>query len=153
MIRLERVTDGLPAGFEIMRQEARAEDHGMLDTLAADWASGRTRFTRDGEALLAAWVDDILAGIGGLTIEPAIPGAFRMRRFYIRAANRRSGVARRLAAALLDGLEGKARVVTVNAAAGSEFFWEALGFVPDRRDGRTHILNRGLWPGMPGRGQ
>ena len=26
------------------------------------------------------------------------------------------------------------------AAGGSEPFWEALGFIPDRRDGHTHIL-------------
>ena len=47
---------------------------------------------------------------------------------------------RQLALALLQGVAGTSRVVTCNAAAGSEKFWEALGFAPDRRDGRTHIL-------------
>jgi hypothetical protein len=32
--------------------------------------------------------------------------------------------------------------VTVNAADGSEHFWEALGFTPDRVRGHTHILRR-----------
>jgi GNAT superfamily N-acetyltransferase len=140
MIRLQRATHALPADIETLRAEARGEGFRMLDRLARDWASGETRFDRDGEALLVAYSNDVVAGVGGLTVEAAIIGAFRMRRFYIRAAFRRSGVARRLAAALLG--QCSAAWVTVNAAPGSEPFWEALGFAPDERDGRTHILGR-----------
>jgi GNAT superfamily N-acetyltransferase len=139
-IRLERVIDALPAGFEALRAEARAEGHGMLDTLAAEWSSGAMRFNRPGEMLLASYVDDALAGIGGLTREPAIPGALRMRRFYVALAYRRYGVGRALADALLR--QTTARTITSNAAAGSEAFWEALGFVPDWHDGRTHLHAR-----------
>jgi MazG family protein len=139
-LRLESVIDALPAEFEAMREEARAEGHRMLDALATEWASGVQRFDRQGEALIAAYMDGALAGIGGITLEPAIPGALRMRRFYIRAPFRRSGVARKLATVLLE--PHAAKRLTANAAAGSEAFWEALGFVPDRRDGRTHIRTR-----------
>jgi GNAT superfamily N-acetyltransferase len=138
MIRLERVTDALPSGLDAMRTEARAENHNMLDRLAREWEAGETRFDRPGEALYAAYVDEVLAGIGGLTVETAIPGAYRMRRFYVRAPYRRASIAQRLALALLDGIPG--HTVTVNAAAGSESFWEALGFLPDRRDGFTHVF-------------
>jgi GNAT superfamily N-acetyltransferase len=138
MIRLQRVIHALPADFETLQSEARGEGFRMLDRLARDWASGETRFDRDGEALLVAYSNDVLAGVGGLTVEPAIAGAFRMRRFYVRAAFRRTGVARRLAAALLG--QCSAACVTINTAGGSEPFWEALGFAPDERDGRTHIL-------------
>jgi GNAT superfamily N-acetyltransferase len=140
MIRLERVTDALPAEFEMLRAEAGREGHRMLDTLAAEWASGATSFDRPGEALLAAYAGDVLAGVGGLTLEPAIPGALRMRRFYVRAAYRRCGAGLMLADALLDLPRRNGRTVTANAAAGSEAFWEALGFTPDARDGHTHIL-------------
>jgi GNAT superfamily N-acetyltransferase len=139
MTRLVRVTDALPEGFSTLRDEARAEGHSMLDTFAAEWETGKTRFDRPGEALVAGYSDDILAGIGGVTVEPAIAGAFRMRRFYVRAAFRRSGVARQLALALLDGAARPGRVFTANAAVGSEAFWESLGFTPDRREARTHI--------------
>jgi GNAT superfamily N-acetyltransferase len=98
----------------------------------------RSRFDRPGETLYAAYVDDALAGIGGLTLEPTIPGALRMRRFYTLRRFRRAGVGRALALALLESRDGQ--TVTCNAAAGSERFWEALGFVSDRRDGRTHVL-------------
>ncbi len=136
-LRLEPVTDALPAEFEAMREEARAEGHRMLDTLATEWASGAQRFDRHGEALFAVYGDGALAGIGGITLEPALPDGLRMRRFYIRAPFRRSGVARKLAAALIQPHARK--TITANAAAGSEAFWEALGFAPDRRDGHTHI--------------
>jgi MazG family protein len=138
-LRLERVTDALPDGFPALQAEARAAGHRMLDTLAAEWGAGTTRFDRDGEALFAVYAADELAGIGGLTQEPAIPGAMRMRRFYVRRAFRRCGAGRRLAEALLRRPEASGGAVTVNAAAGSENFWEVLGFRPDRRDGRTHL--------------
>jgi GNAT superfamily N-acetyltransferase len=137
VIRLERITDALPSGFAAMRAEARAEGHSMLDTLAAEWESGAKRFDREGEGLVATILDGDLAGIGGLTVEAAIPGAFRMRRFYVRQPFRRGGIGRALAATLLE--EATGRTVTANAAAGSEPFWESLGFVPDRRNGWTHI--------------
>ena len=135
-IRLERVQGALPAAFNELRAEARAEGYGMLDTLAAQWASGANRFDQPGEVLFAAYVDDVLAGVGGLTVEPALPGAFRIRRFYLRRQFRRLGMGRQIALAVLEQSGG--RPVTCNAAAGSAGFWEALGFVPDRRNGRTH---------------
>jgi GNAT superfamily N-acetyltransferase len=136
MIRLERVVAALPADLEALRAEARAEGYGMLDTLAAQWASGANRFDQPGEMLLAAYADEVLAGIGGLTVETALPGTFRMRRFYIRRRFRRGGIGRQLALIVLEQRGG--HPVTCNAASGSEAFWGALGFVPDRRDGYTH---------------
>jgi GNAT superfamily N-acetyltransferase len=136
-VRLECVIDALPAGFEALCDEARAEGFGMLDRLAAEWSSGAMRFDQPGEMLLAAYVGDALAGIGGLTREPAIAGALRVRRFYVALAHRRHGTGRTIAEALLR--RTAVRTITCNAAAGSEAFWQALGFVPDRRDGRTHI--------------
>lgn len=139
MIGLVQLADALPPGFEILQAEASAEGHTMLDTLAREWASGANRFDRDGESLVAAYADNDLAGIGGLTQEPAILGALRMRRFYVRATYHRFGVGRALAGALL-ARRRMGQPVTANAAAGSELFWEALGFVSEQRDGYTHIL-------------
>jgi GNAT superfamily N-acetyltransferase len=136
--RLERVVGELPTGFETLRAEARAEGHRNPDRLAADWASGAIRFDRLGEALLVAYVGDELAGVGGLTVDPAVAEALRMRRFYVRNQFRRCGIGRRLASALLERAVGDDRLITVNAATGSVTFWEALGFVPDERDGHTH---------------
>lgn len=141
-VKLLRVVDALPAGFEALRAEARTEGHSMLDTLASEWARGAARFDRPGEMLMAAFSDDVLAGIGGLTLEPAIPSALRARRFYVALAYRRTGIGKALAGRILADALRSGVTVTCNAAAGSERFWEALGFVPDRRDGRTHLLAR-----------
>jgi GNAT superfamily N-acetyltransferase len=141
-VRLERVIGELPSGFDSLRAEARAEGYRHLDRLAADWASGALRFDRPDEALLAGHVDNELAAVGGLTIDPAVPGALRMRRFYVRRQFRRCGIGRRLATALLERAAAAGRPVTVNAGAGSAPFWTALGFTPDPRDGHTHVLER-----------
>ena len=137
--KLQRVTKELPAGFDALRAEAHAEGYLFVERLAADWLSGTTRFDREGEALLAACVNGVLAGIGGLTIEPVVSDALRMRRFYVRLAYRRSGIGRRLATALLERARSAGGLVTVNAAPASVAFWESLGFAPDARDGHTHI--------------
>jgi len=140
-LELKPVLDALPAGFDVLRAEALAEGFRQVERLAADWDAGRIRFDRDGEALLAARLNGVLVGIGGLTIEPVVAGALRMRRFYVRPAFRRIGVGRQLVTALLAGLDDD-RSITVNAAPASIAFWESVGFNPDPRDGHTHILSR-----------
>jgi GNAT superfamily N-acetyltransferase len=139
--RLEPVIEALPPGFETMRAEARAEGYHFLDRLAADWASGTMRFEREGEVLLAAYSAAALAGVGGLTFDPIVEGALRMRRFYVRPLFRRRGIGRAIAAALLDHGLRRVGEITLNAAAGSVRFWEGIGFVPEPRDGHTHILS------------
>ena len=115
-----------------------------MERLAVDWASGVMRFDQDGELLLAAHSEGLLAGIGGITLDPVTPGMLCMRRFYIRPAFRRQGIGRRLAAALLRQSKLTGLAVTVNAgAADAPAFWEALGFTPDAqggpgRTGRTY---------------
>jgi GNAT superfamily N-acetyltransferase len=134
------VVENLPAGFDVLREEARAEGYLFVERLAADWEARRMRFDREGEALLAAYIRGVLAGIGGLTIEPVLSGALRMRRFYVRPLFRRGGIGRGLATALLERARTTSLLVSVNAAPASFSFWESLGFTPDMRDGHTHLL-------------
>jgi GNAT superfamily N-acetyltransferase len=139
VLTLQRVIEELPAGFGALRAEARGEGYRFVERLTTGWISGTTRFDREGEALLAARLDGVLAGIAGLTIEPVVPDALRMRRFYVRRAYRRSGIGRELATALLERAASFTRLVTVNAAPASTGFWESLGFALDSRDGHTHV--------------
>jgi GNAT superfamily N-acetyltransferase len=140
-IETQVVTADLPTDFADLREEARAEGFRQIERLATDWDARTTRFDRDGEVLFAARVNGTLAGIGGLTAEPVVPGALRMRRFYVRPDFRRGGVGRRLATALLARVRPN-QLITANAAPGSVPFWESIGFRPDQRDGHTHILSR-----------
>ena len=131
----------LPAGFDTLRAEADAEGYRFLERLSDDWPSGAMRFDRPGEALLAVRSADMLAAIGGLTSDPFVTDALRMRRFYVGAAFRRRGIGRRLATALLERARRSGRLVTCNAGIGSVPFWESLGFIADRRDGHTHVID------------
>jgi GNAT superfamily N-acetyltransferase len=143
-VRLEPVVAALPAEFDRLRAESSAEGHRFLDRLANDWASGVLRFDRPGEILLAAYSDDdMLVGVGGITVDLEIPKALRMRRFYIRSAFRRTGIGRAIAETLLVGALRKVDTITLNAAPASFRFWESLGFVPDQRAGHSHVLRVG----------
>jgi GNAT superfamily N-acetyltransferase len=139
-LRFGRVVDELPSGFDRLRGEARSEGHRHLERLADEWNTRAMRFDRGGEALFAARLDGSLAGIGGPTIDPAIPGALRMRRFYVAKSFRRTGIGRTLARNLLTHARSLHRLVTVNAAVGSESFWESLGFVAEPSNGHTHVI-------------
>ena len=140
-MRLERVLAELPVGFDVLRAEARAEGYRHIERLANEWIAGTTRFDRKGEALMAAILGAELAGIGGLTIDPSQPDALRMRRFYVRALFRRAGIGQSIAKNLLGHARALGRPVTVNAAAGSELFWRSLDFVPEGRNGHTHVID------------
>jgi GNAT superfamily N-acetyltransferase len=148
LTKLERIVAELPAGLDALRAEAQGEGFRHLDRLAEEWNANKVRFDQDGETLFAAWVDANLAGIGGLTIDPVLPDALRMRRFYVAKSSRRTGIGRAIAKNLLAQPRASDRLITVNAAAGSEPFWGSLGFVRDPADGHTHVLPRtSRWSG------
>ncbi len=141
MIQIAPIDADLPDGFDALRAEAHAAGFGMLDRLARDWETGADRYAREGEALLAARIDGALAGIGGLTHDPYVADALRMRRFYVAERFRRLGVASRLAEALLALPRGERTLITVNAGtADAPAFWEALGFVRAIGASHTHVL-------------
>lgn len=101
------------------------------------------RFDRNGEALLAAHIAGVLAGIGGLTIEPVLLGALRMRRFYVRPPFRQAGIGRTLATALLEPAGADDRPVgDRKRSPGKRSLLGIAGFWPDMRDGHPHLYHR-----------
>ena len=147
MIQLVRIIDELPDGFDALLADAASEGVRNMALLAQDWASGDQRFDRDGEALLGALLAGDLAGIGGLSVESAATEpARRVRRFYVRPAFRRQGVARTLASALVQEALDQVDLLTCNATASPAAapFWEAQGFSPDTSGPWTHVLRRSL---------
>ena len=139
LLSVVTVGKSLPVGFDRLRNAARLEGFKHVDRLAHDWEQGAARFDRPGEGLLAVYAGDELAGIGGLTIDPHQFDLFRMRRFYVLPQFRKQGIGRALAAALLDGIETD---IGVNAPQEAQPFWRAIGFEPELRGGRTHIMRR-----------
>jgi GNAT superfamily N-acetyltransferase len=147
LIQLIRIIEDLPEGFDALLADAASEGVRNMALLAQGWASGGQRFDGEGEALLGALLAGELAGIGGLSVEPAAAEpARRVRRFYIRPAFRRQGVARTLASALVQEALDQADLLTCNAAASpaASPFWESQGFSPDTSGPWTHTLRRSV---------
>lgn len=127
MLQLVRIEGELPEGFEALRAEADSEGHRHMARLATEVAETPELFI----ALLAAFDEGELLGIGGMTAEPTDPTAIRMRRLYVTQAARRRGVARAIASALLNEALAQTRLVTVHSGnPGAEGFWEAVGYAP-----------------------
>jgi GNAT superfamily N-acetyltransferase len=148
MLQLVRLFDELPDGFDDLVAEASGEGVRNMALLADGWSKG-ARFQDDGEALLVAFLAGELAGIGGMTVEPAAASlgfgpARRLRRFYVRPAMRRRRVATALASALTHEGFDSVDLLTVNARASAiaQPFWEAQGFCPDSSGPWTHVLRR-----------
>lgn len=142
VVNIVRVVETLPHGFDVMCEEAAAEGVRNMATLAEQWAGGEQRFAEPG-ALFAAFVEGDLAGVGGVSVETGLAEpAMRMRRLYVRPAFRRTGLATRLAGAMMQQGFQSAPLLTLNAAASPAAppFWEAMGFTPVDWPGITHAL-------------
>ena len=113
-----------------------------VTAVAERWTAGTERFDRPGEQLLVAWAGSATIGIGGITQCPDVPGALRVRRFYVSSAHRRRGVARLLAEPLIAAAWQHTDTVTCNARASDAAppFWESMGFEPVDAAGITHLL-------------
>lgn len=141
MLQLVRLFDELPDGFDDLVAEASGEGVRDLALLADGWLAG-ARFQVNGEALLAAFLVGELAGIGGMTVDPASSEpARRLRPLYVRPAMRRRGVATALASALIHEAFDSVGLLTVDAGNAAPF-WEAQGFVGNVGKSWTHILRK-----------
>jgi GNAT superfamily N-acetyltransferase len=111
----------------MLRADAEADGHRQMTRLASELALTPQLF----HPVLAAYIDNSLAGIGAITDEPQPMSepAWRMRRLYVHRQFRRRGVGRAIASELLKEAASKVRIVTVHAGtANAASFWEALGF-------------------------
>ena len=126
-VSLERTTDRLPDGFAQLEADAKADGHGHLTRLSAEFAKNPAMF----HAIVVCYLDGELAGIGAITEEPAQTSqpTLRMRRLYVHRKFRRRKVARTIAIALLQEAAEKVDTVTVHAGNDeASQFWEAIGF-------------------------
>lgn len=142
MLHFDKVTDHLPADFSDLRRDAADEGKRFIERLFQEWQTRTNRFNGPGEVLLTARMIGCLVGIGGMTTDPTLQGAMRMRRFYVRPDYRRRGIGRDMAAAILNNNGGNNQIVTVNADSGeAAAFWESVGFERSAAKGHTHILH------------
>jgi ribosomal protein S18 acetylase RimI-like enzyme len=126
---------------------AESEQAGLtfVRRLAEEWASGRNRFDRPGEAFVAATLDGQIVGVCGLSIDPytSAPRVGRVRHLYVPVEHRHLGVGRQLVVEIIrvarDSFE-TLRLRTNNPAAAR--LYELTGF--RRCEGEhdcTHIMD------------
>jgi GNAT superfamily N-acetyltransferase len=142
-LRIEPAETWLPDRLDGLAEQASAEDIRIVARVVSRWRDGSERFDGPGERLYVA-VDHekgVTIGIGGLAQCPDVPGALRMRRFYVAPLYRRHGVARGLAQRLIEDVEGATTTLTCNARASAAAppFWESMGFEPVDAPGITHL--------------
>ena len=139
-IRLVRYSNPTFAG---LIEDADADGARFMARLRDHWIDGSERFDRPGEILLGAFVENELAGVGGISHEPYEPedGLGRVRHVYVLTKYRRRGIAR----ALVHDLIGHARkhfsllrLHTPSPAAAR--LYEDLGFRPSGQGRETHRL-------------
>ncbi|CAN5767711.1 GNAT family N-acetyltransferase [soil metagenome] len=132
----------IPDGIRGLADEATASGVRNRSVLIERWLAGSERYDRLGDALRVALdAGEKVVGVGGLAHCPDVPGALRVRRFYVAVAWRRLGVGRLLATELIDEGFRHSDRLTCNARAtpAAPQFWERMGFRPVDGVGISHV--------------
>ena len=112
---------------------AESEQAGLrfVRRLAEEWADGRNRFDRPGEACFAALVDGRMVGVCGLNVDPYAtePAVGRVRHLYVLSAYRKLGVGRRLVAEVIAAGRGPFRMLRLRTRdPAATRLYERMGF-------------------------
>ena len=129
-----RRCDALPLEhFVPLLAESEASGYRFLRRVADEWESGINRFSRPGEALLAAEACGRLVGVCGLSIDPYLedPRVGRVRNVYVLSDCRRHGFGRSLVRGAVAMARGHFDVLRLRAdETGPARLYESLGFRP-----------------------
>jgi GNAT superfamily N-acetyltransferase len=120
------------------------EGYKFIRTLREEYISGKARFDSDGAALYGVYIDGNLVAIGGVHRDPYLdrPDVGRIRHVYVMPEQRRTGVGRRLMAALIDHSRQNFAFLTLRTpTAHADAFYVSLGFNREPRfEHATHWL-------------
>jgi GNAT superfamily N-acetyltransferase len=132
----------LPMHIRALESEAIAEGFRFLTRLISEWHSGANRFDAPGECLMAAYSNQQLIGIGGLSIDPhGKPGTARLRRVYVAPVARKQHVGQTLVEALVKHAALHFWNVRLSTdTTGGDAFYVRCGFMRVDEVNATHIL-------------
>jgi GNAT superfamily N-acetyltransferase len=128
---IERLSELPSEAFGPLVAESEQAGLRFVHRLVEEWASGRNRFERPGEACFAALVDGRIVGVCGLNVDPytAEPRVGRVRHLYVLSAYRKLGVGERLVGEVIAASRGQfgiLRLRTQNETAAR--LYERMGF-------------------------
>ncbi|MGY2361908.1 GNAT family N-acetyltransferase [Pseudomonas azotoformans] len=130
----------LPPQIADLENAAVAEGFRFLTRLISEWQSGANRFDAPGECLMAAYLNERMVGIGGLSVDPyAEASVGRLRRVYVVPSSRGQYVGQRLVSELLvhAGLHFRSVRLNTDTVEGSAFYLRC-GFVWVEDGDATH---------------
>jgi GNAT superfamily N-acetyltransferase len=140
-MKLQQLTH-LPPQMATLEEEAVAEGFRFLTRLISEWNSGTNRFDAPGESVMAAYLNQRLVGIAGLSVDPFTHDRTgRLRRVYVAPASRGQQVGRRLVSALLAhaALHFESVRLYTDTSEGSAFYLRC-GFTRTDDAHATHIV-------------
>ena len=140
-VEIHQITH-LPPHIQALEKEAVAEGFRFLTRMIAEWHSGANRFDAPGECLMAAYLNQRLIGIGGLSVDPyGDTHTARLRRVYIAASSRGQHVGQTLVKALVEhaALRFQNVCLSTDTLAGDAFYLHC-GFIRTAHVHATHIM-------------
>lgn len=143
-VNIRLITD-LPPQILALEKEAIGEGFRFITRLIEEWNSGTNRFNAPGECLMAAYRNEQLIGIGGLSVDPYTQkNMARLRRVYVSASSRGQHVGRTLVTALVThaALHFKSVCLFTDTADGDAFYVKC-GFIRTDREHATHVMGLG----------
>ncbi|WP_458375214.1 GNAT family N-acetyltransferase [Pseudomonas pergaminensis] len=140
-IEIQQITH-LPAEVFTLEKEAVAEGFRFLTRLISEWESGTNRFNAPGECLMAAYSNQQVIGIGGLSVDPYTqPDTARLRRVYVTPAARNQHVGQALVKALVAQATLHFQTVRLSTdTSGGDAFYLRCGFTRTEDVHATHIM-------------
>ncbi|MBD8599739.1 GNAT family N-acetyltransferase [Pseudomonas sp. CFBP 8772] len=132
----------LPTQIRALEKKAVREGFRFLTRLIDEWNSGANRFDAPGECLMAAYRNQQLIGIGGLSVDPYTrENMARLRRVYVSASSRGHHVGRMLVTALVaDAAMRFQSVCLFTDTAEGDAFYLRCGFMRIDDDHATHVM-------------
>lgn len=132
----------LPPQILVLEKQAVAEGFRFLTRLVDEWKTGTHRFDALGECLMAAYLGDLLVGIGGLTRDPFTQENIgRLRRVYIAREARGLNIGRALVNRLVEHATQHFHIVRLSTdTSDAAAFYLRCGFQPLDDEHATHVM-------------
>ena len=132
----------LPPQILAMEKEAGKEGFRFLTRLISEWHSGANHFDAPGECLIAAYFNQQLIGIGGLSVDPYVEtNTARLRRVYVAASSRGQHVGQTLVKVLVAHATLRFQSVRLSTdTPEGDAFYLHCGFMRTEDAHATHIM-------------
>ncbi|MFN8529710.1 MAG: GNAT family N-acetyltransferase [Anaerolineae bacterium] len=130
-VELNPVKLTAPTDLEPLLQTSLDEGYTFLQRLWDEYQSGLSRFDDSGAALIGVYDTQQLIAIGGIHRDPYLnqPEIGRIQHVYVLPAYRRTGIGRRLVAALIAQARAQFTVLTLRTLTShGDAFYQSLGF-------------------------